>query len=126
MESHVVNSSQFASDLYPTMGLNTQLLGVPPPTHTTLACEACNLRPQPQWALGTCQLCDDNYTIARNNPSQKYFSGRRLGDIRQTSTLPKVLPDDYPAVRAAASPWCQQFAADVYGASWQFYSTYCE
>lgn len=96
----------------------------PPVDTTSLACDACNMRPEQAWALGSCAICQQN-TLANNTSEFKFFKGRRLGDIRQTSTLPKVLPDDYPPLLAPCSNWCRQFPTNLYGASWQYATTNC-
>lgn len=100
-------------------------LHTPVPHQSTIACEACNRRPLQEWGWGACEKCERE-TKQQNEPPNKFFTGRRLGDIRMTSDLPKVLPPNYPVVRSQYSPWCQQFNPTTnYGYSWQLYSTDC-
>ena len=96
------------SDIYPEQNLNYTPLKTPQLSMTS--CQVCNIMPEQDWTAGACAACE-NETIPT-----PFFSGRSVGDIRQTQDLPLLCTVDLnfvPNRKILNAPG---------GESWQFYT----
>ncbi len=110
------NNNLPTSDLYPEQNLTTQSLA---PHYPFTACDACNLIPMPDWAYGSCQICE------HQSAPHRYFNGRTIGQIRMTQDTEFVPRSFQPPPPPKA--WCDlQKQPGQRGNSWQFYTTGCK